>query len=253
MQKSPKTWANIAGKASSAKDLSTQANRVQNSQANQASVTNGTSPKQHSHELNHDTMQKPHVPSSKMTEEQLRQMRHRDETDHGNPLVVSLRFSEPAFHHLTKIRKENFPDKHNNLDAHLTILHALPSLQRDRAHAFLSDLSARTRNFNLSLGALRARPKIVLLPVRSKILDELVYAMQDHFWDTLSDQDRQDFHGHITLCNKQTPEETAKRQASIEDAVKNRNSWNCKAIGIDLWEYRGSRPWKLISKHDFMG
>lgn len=250
MQKSSRTWANIAGKASSAKDLSTQAKKSQNNQTSQVNTAHATATSQQANNPKVDEQLK--GSSTKATDEHTKQMRHRQEADHGNPLIVSLRFSEPAFQCLTKIRKHNFPEKQNNLDAHLTILHALPSLQREGAHALLSDLSGRTHRFNLSLGALRARPKIVLLPVRSKILDELVYAIQDHFWDTLSDQDRQDFHGHITLCNKQTPEETARRQPAIEEAVKERNSWNCKAIGLDLWEYRGSRPWKLISKHDFI-
>lgn len=180
-------------------------------------------------------------------------MKNRGDTDHRNPLIVSLRFNDQSFEKMTDIRKANFPERHNNLDAHLTILHSLPRKLQTESDALLKRICSETAPFNLSLGALRVRPKIIMLPVRSKRLDELVYDIQEEFWHDLSDQDRQDFRGHVTLCNKHSEEETARRQAQIEEAVKSRNSWNCRAVGLDLWEYRGNKPWSLISAHTFKG
>ncbi|CCG80812.1 protein of unknown function [Taphrina deformans PYCC 5710] len=178
-------------------------------------------------------------------------MTHRGSTDRS-PLIVSLRLDEQILGKLTTIRKANFPPKQNNLEAHLTLLHALPATCRSAMHEFLSDLAHKQSRFDLRLGQLRVKPKIVLLPVRSKVLDQLVYDIQDAFWSELSDQDRQDFRGgHITLCNKLTEEEVAERAVGIEKAIGDISVSKSQAIGIDMWIYRGNKPWQPVSSYEF--
>lgn len=172
--------------------------------------------------------------------------------DHHSPLIVSLCLSNEAAEALTSIRKANFPASQNNLDAHLTLLHALPASVQSEMQAHLSEVSTTQAIFNLSLGKLQVRPRIIMLPARSRFLDNLVFDMQDKFWSMLSDQDRQTFRGgHITLCNKQTEDEISKRRGAIDEAVQSRANWHCQAIGLDLWIYRGNRPWEHVRHYSF--
>lgn len=178
-------------------------------------------------------------------------MSHRGQSDRS-PLIISLRLDTKLMDQLTAIRKDNFPPRQNNLDAHLTILHALPASSRKKMDEFLGTLTKDCRPFQLRPGRLQVKPQIVLLPLRSKLLDDLVYQIQDVCWADLSDQDRQDFRGgHITLCNKLSEEETANRATSIDESLKHIDLSKCRAIGLDMWRYRGNKPWQPLSNYDF--
>lgn len=169
-----------------------------------------------------------------------------------NPLIVSLRLNQTVTDKLTTIRRENFPSYNNNLDAHLTILHALPAEARTEMQSYLQSLTQGRKSYNLAFGHVQAKPRIVLLPVRSKALNDAVYSIQERFWDLLSDQDRKPFHqGHITLCNKRPEEEVAERGSKIQSQLEGCEAWRSVAEGFDLWVYQGNEPWKHISYHPF--
>lgn len=167
--------------------------------------------------------------------------RHHQHREQHQPLIVSLRFDDRTFELLTHVRKQYFPHN-NNLDAHLTILHNLPFSELHSSASFLENLCRKTSPFHVSFGKLIHRSKIILLPVESRRLNDVAYAIQDRFWQELSDQDRQNFKGHITLCNKRSVEETSKLGPLVSDAVKHIAS--CQAVGIDIWGYRGQNPWQ---------
>lgn len=178
-------------------------------------------------------------------------MTHRGQ-DHKSPLIVSLRFNRKILEQLTEIRQQHFPDDNNNLDAHLTILHALPAECREDMQHYLQALADKKTAFRLSLAKVQVKPRIVLLPVRGPELNETVHQIQQQFWDMLSDQDRGTFRqGHITLCNKRSEEEVAARGPEIEAKLHGCERWHCMALGLDLWVYQGRKPWKHVSYYPF--
>lgn len=180
-------------------------------------------------------------------------MAHRGKVQR-DPLVLSLRLNRRVLDELTTIRQQNFPPEHNNLEAHLTILHALPAEAREDMQLYLQKMSQTQSAIKLSLGKVQVKTRIVLLPVRAHDLNDAVHRIQKQFWNMLSDQDRSPFRqGHITLCNKRSEEEIAERGAEIESRLSECDKWHCTGLGLDLWIYQGNRPWKHISYHPFQG
>lgn len=89
-----------------------------------------------------------------------------------------------------------------------------------------------------------------MLDVHSKPLMRIHRQLQETWVDSLTDQDKQRFHPHITLMNKGEEHDTQQAYKDLSASLK--LPIVGQATGLDLFAYEGGgRPWRPIKSFPF--
>ena len=154
--------------------------------------------------------------------------------------ILTLRLDPAAQQTFDDLRKLHFPPARNQIPAHLTLFHALPS--EPWVHAHLDRIANACAPFSLRVTGLRSLGKGVAYTLAAPELQALHADLSTSFVDELIPQDRQRFMPHVVVQNKATPEAARTLLAQL---TRNFAPWVVTAEGLDLWHYLGG-PWQHV-------
>lgn len=146
------------------------------------------------------------------------------------------------------LRRAHYPAERNQLRAHVTLFHALPSWVEEEARALLADLSSAApphatlaRVLDLGRGTAFAIDCPQMLDLRDRIADR--------FHGLLTAQDSHRVRLHVTVQNKVSPKDAKALQADLaRDFMPRRFRFH----GLALHAYEGG-PWRHIRAYPFRG
>ncbi len=150
--------------------------------------------------------------------------------------ILTLRLDQESQAIFDALRKKHIPVERNYLKAHLTLFHKLP----DNAHTFAVLGEIIQEPFDMQVTGLRHLGAGVAFQIESRILQHLHQKLGDAFAKDLIPQDKQRFMPHITVQNKVTP---AASKELLHELSERFTPFTARAIGMDLWIYRGG-PWE---------
>ena len=164
------------------------------------------------------------------------------------PLIVTAALGPDDFAWLDGERRRFFPPERNQLDAHLTMFHALPPSLEAEVRTFLKTQCKRSRPaatiaglINLGRGA--------AYRVSSPDLDSIREAIADHFHGSLTVQDAAGWRAHVTVQNKMTSLEA---RDLFDQLTKDFRPRSLAIHGLALHRYLGG-PWEMLGQWAFRG
>jgi 2'-5' RNA ligase len=163
------------------------------------------------------------------------------------PLILTLQFDERSFAFFDGQRRRYFPPERNFIPAHLTLFHALPGEHLARIEQDIEPRASRRHAFTLAVTGLRPLGRGVAYTLASTELAGLRRDLALHWNDWLKPQDRQNHQPHVTVQNKVDPTQA---RALFEDLTESFQPFQVKAVGLDLWWYRGG-PWEKVQTFSF--
>jgi len=154
------------------------------------------------------------------------------------PFIVTLGLNREQSSYFTTLRKLYFPGHANYLEAHLTLLHHLPS-RNDFVTECLQAFSRRPA-FDLEVSHLVNFGKGVAFQLQSAELMQMHHDMQQALGPFLKRQDQKPLWPHITIQNKVT---AFKAQTTLELLQEDFSPFFIQATGLEVWYYMGG-PWR---------
>lgn len=161
------------------------------------------------------------------------------------PYIVTLALDENDLAWFTALRKANFPNHANYLDAHLTLFHHLPSHENQIRD--ILQYHSRRAPVSLNVAEVFSFGKGVAFRIESECLQNLHLNLQDELRPWLKRQDQKILRPHITIQNKVT---AFKAQNLLQALQQNFTPFKIKAIGFSVWYYIGG-PWKAAEFYPF--
>ena len=166
----------------------------------------------------------------------------------AGPLIVTADLGPADFAWLDAQRRAHFPPERNQLDAHLTMFHALPpslegEVRRQLKAATASPPPEATLAGLINLGG------GVAYRVMSPALEDVRDGIADHFQGSLTAQDAAGWRAHVTIQNK-VPASQAK---TLFDELQREFQARPLIIrGLALYRYLGG-PWEPLGSFAFRG
>ena len=167
------------------------------------------------------------------------------------PLILTLALDPASQAYFDELRQRHFPPQRNFLAAHLTLFHALPGDAEAAISAYLAEVCQSVGPLALEVAGVQFMGQGVMYKLASPALRRLhktlQTAWQTEFGFTLSGQDRQPLHPHVTVQNKVTP---AVARALHEQLAASFQPFSGTGTGLRLWAYRGG-PWEARGNFEF--
>ena len=166
----------------------------------------------------------------------------------ARPLVVTLELDAGAQQRFDQERIELFPPGRTQVGAHVTLFHALPA---DQMAVLVGDLAAAADRapFPVRVEGLMPLGRGVAYRLSSNELGGLHCDLQTRWWETLTAQDRQGFHPHVTVQNKVQPDVA---RSTLRERQASFRPFGAQARGLLLWRYDGG-PWTALRRFPFLG
>lgn len=161
--------------------------------------------------------------------------------------VLTLALDDASQQRFEALRQQWFPPERNQIPAHLTLFHTLP--ETDAVANSLAATAAVTPPFTMKVNQVRSLGRGVALFLESPAALALHCGLSAGFADLLSPQDRQGFRPHVVVQNKVEPAVARETLVVVQAGFV---PWQCRAVGLDWWRYRGG-PWQLLQRFDFAG
>jgi 2'-5' RNA ligase len=163
-----------------------------------------------------------------------------------DPLVLSLQLEPEVQARFDAERRRLFPAGRTQVDAHVTLFHALPG---DQAEGIVADLAELCRRpvFDLVVSEVMPLGRGVAYRIVSTALNRLHAELARRWAPWLTRQDAQGFRPHITVQNKVDPATARRTQAELS---RNFQPLVTRATGLTLWEYVGG-PWSHRASFPF--
>ncbi len=162
------------------------------------------------------------------------------------PLIVTAALGPDDFAWLDGQRRRFFPPERNQLDAHLTMFHALPPSLEAEVRTNLKTQCKGSRPA-ATIAGLMNLGRGVAYRVSSPELDSIREAIADHFHGSLTAQDAAGWRAHVTVQNK-VPPRAAK---AVFDRLDKDFRLRPLAIhGLALYRYLGG-PWERLGQWAF--
>jgi 2'-5' RNA ligase len=159
--------------------------------------------------------------------------------DIASPLVVTALLDPTTQRRFDEERRRLFPAGRTQVNAHVTLFHAVPGGRLDavrdalEAERYGEPPSVRVAGVrSLGRGAAYVLDSPGLSAVRSRLAEA--------WWPWLTPQDRQPFRPHVTVQNKVDPATAGSTVAALTDAFVPHTT-TCEGLG--LWRYVGG-PWE---------
>jgi 2'-5' RNA ligase superfamily len=166
----------------------------------------------------------------------------------AGPLIVTAELGPQDFAWLNDLRRRHYPVERNQLDAHLTMFHAVPpsaegELRRILASAAqLPEPQARMSSvMNLGGG--------VALRVASDELAAIREGIAERLHGLLTAQDAAGWSAHVTIQNKVSPRDARALMQAIGEQFAQRP---IRISGLGLHRYLGG-PWETLQLYAFRG
>ena len=166
----------------------------------------------------------------------------------ARPIIVTALFGQADNGWLQDMRRAHFPPERNQVPAHLTLFHQLPSSIEDELTRRLVDL-ARLPPPQAIISGIMDLGTGTAFRVESPQLTQMREGLAQALHGLLGPQDRSPWSPHITIQNKVPPREAAALQKQLQALFQPRP---LAINGLATWRYLDG-PWDPIRTHIFRG
>jgi hypothetical protein len=165
------------------------------------------------------------------------------------PFIVTAEMPPQIHGWADGLRRAHFPPERNQLEAHVTLFHALAPSQREELLHFLPRIAAEFAAPTAQITGLMDLGKGTALAIASPGMTTIREMIADHFHGALTAQDNHPIRLHITVQNKVTTQEARVLQAQLRTENIAREF---RFSGLGLHLYRGG-PWEAVGRWSFRG
>jgi 2'-5' RNA ligase superfamily len=163
-------------------------------------------------------------------------------------LIVTAEIGPADLAWLDRLRWVHYPRDRNQLQAHLTMFHALPPSAETELRSRLSRLAA-SRPPSARIEGVMDLDGGVAFRVVSPDLDRLRDELSHDLMGLLGAQDSGGWRPHVTIQNKVAPKVARALVAELERDFRPRP---LSIIGLGLHRYLGG-PWETLAVYPFRG
>lgn len=164
----------------------------------------------------------------------------------AGPLIVTAELGAADFAWLNGERRRHFPPERNQLDAHLTMFHALPPSLEAEARGKLKAQCAGPRPAATIAGLMNLGGGVAYRVV-SPDLDIIRESIADHFHGSLTAQDSGGWRAHVTIQNKVA---SAVAKTLFQQLDADFRPRPLAIHGLALHRYMGG-PWETLGRWAF--
>jgi hypothetical protein len=161
------------------------------------------------------------------------------------PLIITLSLDKPSQDYFTELRNQYYPRYCNQLDAHLTLFHHLPSDLPGIAE--ILQTAVKRKVIGLQVTGVGNTGNGVAFKVVSEELLQLHKEMQLLFEPHLRSKDKTELWPHITVQNRVT---AYKAKQTQEMLMKDFKPFSIQGIGLATWLYLKG-PWQALDDYLF--
>lgn len=166
----------------------------------------------------------------------------------AGPLIVTAALGPADFAWLDDQRRAFFPPDRNQLDAHLTMFHALAPALEEEVRRLLKRLTSAERPA-ATVTSLMNLGRGVAYRIAAPGLEAIRAEIAGHFHGMLTAQDAGGWRPHVTIQNKVQPSEA---RALLERLDRKFRPRTLDIAGLALHRYLGG-PWELLGRFPFRG
>jgi 2'-5' RNA ligase len=165
------------------------------------------------------------------------------------PLVVTAELPPDLQAWANRLRREHYPPERNQVEAHVTLFHALPPSLKgelgDRLAAAVRDHAPIPARLEGVMPFGRGTALAISSPEMLALREDLA----ERFYGLLTPADEHPPRLHATIQNKVSLEEAKALQAQLAPQIEPRNF---RFAGLALHRYRGG-PWEFVKRWSFRG
>lgn len=165
------------------------------------------------------------------------------------PLIVTAELGAADLAWFDGLRRRHFPPERNQLAAHLTMFHAIPSMLEEELRHRLSALAKELPPPHAAIAGLMDLGGGVAFRIVSDELDAVRAELVDAFRGSLTQQDAYGWRPHVTVQNKVPVKEARALFAEMERSFAPRP---LAVAGLAYHHYENG-PWRLGQRYAFRG
>ena len=166
----------------------------------------------------------------------------------AGPLIVTAELGPEDFAWLNDLRRHHFPPERNQLNAHLTMFHAVPPSAESELRQILRT-AAELRPPPAWIGGTMNLGGGVALRVVSEELSAIRAEVVHLLHGLLTAQDSAGWSAHVTIQNKVPPRDARALLEAIGEQFTQRP---VRISGLGLHRYLGG-PWETLQIYAFRG
>ena len=165
----------------------------------------------------------------------------------AGPLIVTAELGAVDQAWFDRLRRAHFPPERNQLDAHLTMFHAIPPMLEPELRHRLAALAGELPPPVATVSGLMNLGGGVAYRIVSDDLDAIRAELADAFRGHLTQQDSHGWRPHVTVQNKVTSSVAVATLAQLERGFAPRP---LAVAGLAYHHYEGG-PWRLGRRYPF--
>ena len=165
----------------------------------------------------------------------------------AGPLIVAALLGAADQARFDRLRKTHFPPERNQLDAHLTMFHAIPPMLEQELRHRLAAIAGGCAPVRATVSGLMNLGGGVAYRIVSDELDSIRAELADGFRGYLTQQDSHGWRPHITVQNKVTSSIAIATLATLERGF---TPHPLAVTGLAYHHYEGG-PWRLGRRYPF--
>ena len=165
----------------------------------------------------------------------------------AGPLIVTALLGAADQARFDHLRKTHFPPERNQLDAHLTMFHAIPPMLEQELRQRLAAIVAEGAPVRATVSGLMNLGGGVAFRIVSDELDSIRTDLTAAFRGHLTQQDSHGWRPHITVQNKVTSSIAVATLAALERSFV---PYPLVVAGLAYYHYEGG-PWRLGRHYSF--
>ena len=165
----------------------------------------------------------------------------------AGPLIVTAVLGAADQARFDRLRTTYFPPERNQLDAHLTMFHAIPPMLEDELRHRLGALASELAPPRATISGLMNLGGGVAYRIVSDDLDSIRAELADAFRGHLTQQDSHGWRPHITVQNKVTSSVAVATLGTLERGFA---PSQLAVTGLAFYHYEGG-PWRLGRRYPF--
>ncbi len=165
----------------------------------------------------------------------------------AHPLILTVMLDPASQARFDALRRRLFPPALNHLHAHVTMFHHLPGAHQPKIMDHLTEACRTMSPAPFTVTGLRFLGRGTAYALGMPGVVGLRQSLATVWQSSLTRQDSQPWHPHVTVQNKVAPDEA--RQ--VYDALlAEQMPPGGQAIGVELWSYLGG-PWHHLGRQLF--
>lgn len=165
------------------------------------------------------------------------------------PLVVTAELPPGLQAWANRLRRAHYPPERNQIDAHVTLFHALPPSSEGELRDCLAAAARNHAPVPARLERVTPFGRGTALAISSPDMLALWEDLAERFHGLLTPQDEHLPRLHVTIQNKVSLEEARALQAQLALQIEARDF---RFAGLALHRYRGG-PWEFVKRWSFRG